>query len=153
MTTNSFTLYRIISGIILSENKILLVKNKDEVSNFHWSIPGGVVEKGESLKEALYREVREEVGLKVTDMNLAYIHESYIPEFSAHTLVTAFNVEVENYIPKINDPDGEIVDIQWVDMNKIENFITNETILRPLKDWLTNGKNLCKYYYDQNIKW
>jgi 8-oxo-dGTP diphosphatase len=150
---NSFPLYRIVSGIILSDNKLLLVQNRDESSNYIWGIPGGVVEKGESLKDALCREIKEEAGLDVVDMNLAYIHESYILDLSAHCIVTAFKVEVENNTPAMNDPDGEVVDIQWVHVDQVDQYITNLAVLRPLKEWLTNGNKGCQYFFDEHLVW
>lgn len=48
--------------VLNEEQKILLVKHTYQP---HWYIPGGGVKKGESVKAALLRELREEVGLTV----------------------------------------------------------------------------------------
>lgn len=71
----NLTLYRIVSGIVIIDNKILIVKNKND-DKFLWSLPGGLVENGETLQEAIYRELNEEVGLIVNQLELAYVHES-----------------------------------------------------------------------------
>jgi 8-oxo-dGTP pyrophosphatase MutT (NUDIX family) len=52
-------------AIVLNENnQVLLVKHTYQP---HWYIPGGGVKKGESIKAALLRELKEEVGLVTTD--------------------------------------------------------------------------------------
>ncbi len=49
-----------IYGVIIQENKVLLTRQWDG-----YSFPGGAVEKGEDMYEALVREIREETGLEV----------------------------------------------------------------------------------------
>lgn len=52
-----------VDAIIEEDDKILLVHRKNDPQG--WALPGGFVEKGETLKEACRREVYEETGLKV----------------------------------------------------------------------------------------
>lgn len=66
------------AGALIFNNKkeILLIKStyKD-----HWTLVGGVVDENESPKEALIREIKEEIGLKITRLDfvmVAYYHES-----------------------------------------------------------------------------
>lgn len=54
-----------VGAIIFRENRVLLVRRGREPAYGKWSFPGGLVELGESLEEAVWREVREEVGLEV----------------------------------------------------------------------------------------
>ena len=54
-----------VGGIIFRDESVLLVKRAQEPSKGQWSLPGGVVELGETLKEALMREIMEEVSINV----------------------------------------------------------------------------------------
>ncbi len=54
-----------VGAIIFQENRVLLAQRGRPPAYGKWSLPGGVVELGESLKNAVQREVLEEVGLTV----------------------------------------------------------------------------------------
>lgn len=54
-----------VGAVIVGEGKVLLVKRKYEPLKGQWSLPGGMVEIGETLEAALAREMLEETGLRV----------------------------------------------------------------------------------------
>ena len=54
-----------VGGVIIDGDCVLLVKRANEPLKGEWSLPGGVVEAGETLEAALAREVREETSLDV----------------------------------------------------------------------------------------
>jgi len=54
-----------VGGIIFDKESFLLVKRNREPAMGQWSLPGGVVELGETLEEALKREINEEVSIEV----------------------------------------------------------------------------------------
>ena len=64
-----------VTGILIENGKILLVKQKvNEKRN--WSLPGGKLERGETLEEGIIREMKEETGLDVEILKLLYICDS-----------------------------------------------------------------------------
>ena len=70
----------VVKGIIFDEQqkRILLLKrsDKEDIGIGTWEGVGGAVEEGESLEEALCREIQEEAGLSVKVDKLAYV--SYV---------------------------------------------------------------------------
>jgi len=54
-----------VGAIVVKAGKVLLVRRRTEPSRGLWSLPGGAVKRGEELREAVAREVREECGIDV----------------------------------------------------------------------------------------
>ena len=60
------------TGIVIEDDQILLL-NQDTEGPRSWSLPGGKVEDGESLSQALVREMLEETGVEVEVGRLLYV--------------------------------------------------------------------------------
>jgi mutator protein MutT len=59
-----------VGAVIVDEGRVLLVRRGNEPMKGHWTLPGGLVELGEGLLNAVVREVREETGLNVEVVEL-----------------------------------------------------------------------------------
>ena len=73
-----------VSAGIFRDGKILLVRRAREPSKGVYTFPGGRVEFGESLMEALAREVREETGLMIEVIGLAGFREALPAKTGGH---------------------------------------------------------------------
>jgi mutator protein MutT len=62
-----------VGGIIFQDDSVLLVKRAGEPAAGQWSIPGGVVDTGETLSNAVVREVWEETNIRVAPLVLVKI--------------------------------------------------------------------------------
>jgi mutator protein MutT len=69
-----------VGAIIVEANRVLLVRRMNPPLQGEWSIPGGLVELGETTREAVVREVREETGLETEPVELIEVFERILPD-------------------------------------------------------------------------
>ena len=130
------------SGVIVfhkntSENlEILLIRNK---KSGQWGFAKGRVENNETLVETAIREVKEEVGLELSNLKEDLCYESnYVDDCNNKKNVVYFIKEVKKFKPKLND---EIDDYQWVSLEKafeILLFPELKEIIKKLKSEISN---------------
>jgi 8-oxo-dGTP diphosphatase len=93
-------------GILRRDSEILLVEQMWDAPLPVWALPGGAVEPGEIVTEALVREFREETGLTVEEIGpLAYFSEVDDGFERHHGLVFAFEIARWSGSIAIDDPD------------------------------------------------
>ncbi len=68
-----------VGALIFEGAEILLVERAKEPLKGYWSLPGGIVETGEKLEDAIRREVREETGLEIDSLAMFEIFERIMP--------------------------------------------------------------------------
>ena len=69
-----------VGALIFEGRELLLVERAKEPLKGYWSLPGGVVEAGEKLEDAIRREVREETALEIEALAMFEIFERIIPD-------------------------------------------------------------------------
>jgi len=64
-----------VGAVVVRDGRVLLVRRGSEPLKGHWTLPGGLLEVGESLREGVAREVKEETGLEVEPIELVELLE------------------------------------------------------------------------------
>jgi 8-oxo-dGTP diphosphatase len=84
-----------VAGICRDKKGRLLLVNHKKNGRSYWLIPGGGVEYGETLHQALRREFMEELSLKVTKVgDMVFMHDTIYPDGKRHILNLYFLVNV-----------------------------------------------------------
>lgn len=106
----------IVSVAIHENGRMLLVQEGKEFCRGLWSLPGGRVEQGESLLDAVVREAREETGYEVRITVMTRVLR-YVGQGGFHCVRFNFVGEIAGGRPSVDG--GEILDIRWVDLDRV----------------------------------
>jgi len=77
-----------VEAIISKDNSLLFLRRQNSPAKGQWWFPGGRIRKGETLGEALYREVKEETGLEVIKSELINVYSRIFDE--RHDITIAY---------------------------------------------------------------
>jgi len=114
-----------VGALIVHEGKLILVKRGVEPAKGKWSIPGGAVELGERIRDALIREVKEECGLNVeialeTPMDaIDNITAGKDGHLQYHYVLLQFLVQLKGGTLK---PASDAADAKWVPLDEVEKY-------------------------------
>ena len=118
----------VVITLIHKGDSILLARRTDPGFNHFWSVVAGFVEAGESLENAVQREINEEVGIKVK--NIRFIASQQWP--FPNNLMAGFYAEYESGTIK---PDGEeIGEAGWFTKDELPRIPSKVSIARQLID-------------------
>lgn len=112
----------IADAVIIEDHKVLLVQQRKASAYGLWGLPGGHIEPGETPKEAVLREIQEELGLPLQQCTPLGVFREQVEEgtLELHTFTGAISGE-------ISIPEHELMAYEWIDVNSLAQF---EGVLR-----------------------
>lgn len=121
-------------GAVVSDQagRIVVVRRRNAPSAGRWSLPGGRVEPGETLVEAVRREVLEETGLMVAVHGL--IGRIDIPDGDDTYDVSDYAATVRGTPPPLVGGD-DALDARWVTQGEVADLDTSPGLLDTLEQW------------------
>jgi 8-oxo-dGTP diphosphatase len=141
-----FIRVRVAAIIRNQKNEILLVEQrKDPAKPSYFLLPGGGVEFGENLVEALQRELKEEINFVAEKLKFSFIQDLIDPNFQKHLIQIVFETECSNdFVFQSNDP--SILSISFHPESKL-----NHLDIRPEIHGVSLDKLDQQYYQSKWI--
>jgi len=116
-----------VSAAIIRDGKVLLVRRARKPALHLYTLPGGAVETGETLTDAVVREVREETAMSIEPVALAGHREVIARDgqgrVERHFVILSFAARWLSGEPDLSE---ELDDACWVDPAEIGGYLTTE---------------------------
>jgi ADP-ribose pyrophosphatase YjhB (NUDIX family) len=116
-----------VSAAVIRNGHVLIVRRARSPAEGLFTLPGGVVESGETLREAIIREVREETSLAIEPVALAGYREAIVRDadnrIARHFVIIAFAARWISGEPALND---ELAEACWLRPAEIAGLRTTE---------------------------
>lgn len=119
-----------VGAVAVDEGRLLLIRRGHGPAAGEWSVPGGRVELGETLAEAVVRELLEETGLEGVCGELVGWVERIDPEY--HHVILDFHADVLDPVPIAAGDDA--VEARWVPLEDVAELSLVEGLAEFLAD-------------------
>lgn len=133
-----------VAGLVTNhKNEVLLVKNPRR----GWEFPGGMVEPGETLQEALIREIFEESGIHVAITGFIGVYKN----IESDIVNLDFCCKYESGIPTTSD---ESLEVGWFQMDKVIDMMENPLYEVRIKNMISKSSNMfCYAFRKEPFQW
>ncbi|MBS7633999.1 NUDIX hydrolase [Candidatus Bathyarchaeota archaeon] len=125
-----------VGAVIQLNDQILLIRRANDPGKGLWSIPGGLVEAGETLREAAKREVEEETGVAVEIGDLLDVIENIVRDESGrvkfHYILVDFKAKPLSESIDIT-PSSEALEAGWFTPEEIRKLPLTQTARKLLR--------------------
>ena len=130
-----------VAGILIEDNKILLIQHHKNNKKY-WLIPGGGNDWGETTKEALIREYKEETNMDIEVDEFLFFSETISPDKKRHVLNLFYKIYRNNKddsIIKLGE-EAVLTDLKFVTKEELETMIIYPNIKENLLKLMNNEK-------------
>ncbi len=123
-----------VGALIFRGGSILLVERGREPLKGFWSLPGGLVETGEKLEDAVKREIREETGLRIQPLPAFEIFQRIITDASGRA---EYHYVLIDYVCKVVGgklcAGDDVSRVEWVRRARLGDYILTEGTLAVIQ--------------------
>ncbi|MGH9758790.1 MAG: NUDIX hydrolase [Candidatus Acidiferrales bacterium] len=122
-----------VGGVVISDGRTLLIRRSGPPLQGEWSIPGGTLETGETLREGVRRELREETGVDVRVGEMIEVFERIFSDAQGrpqyHFVILDFLCE---FVGGAAQAASDVIDVAWAAEDELEGFRLTPTALHVI---------------------
>ena len=120
-----------VDGAITKNNEILLIKRKNDPFRNKWALPGGFVEYGEKVEDAVKREIKEETGFNTKIKRLIGVYSDPKRDPRGHTVSIVYTLDIIDGEIKSGD---DACDAKFFDFRNLpELSFDHEKIIKDIR--------------------
>jgi 8-oxo-dGTP diphosphatase len=122
-----------VGGVVIAEGRTLLIRRGSAPLEGQWSIPGGMLELGESIVEGVRRELAEETGLEVRVLGLIEVFERIIPGEGGRT---RYHFVILDYLCEMISGKAkaasDVTDVAWAREEELDKYSLTDIAARVI---------------------
>ncbi|MCU1306391.1 MAG: hydrolase [Acidobacteriaceae bacterium] len=126
-----------VGAVILDGRRVVLVRRGTEPLKGEWSLPGGGLELGETLRQGVAREVVEETGLQVEVLDVAGVFDRILPDSNGRP---QFHYVLIDYVCRVQGGElraaGDVTDARWVSEDELVDYRLADSTERLIRQVL-----------------
>ena len=126
-----------------NSNKVLLIKRKKDPFKDYFSLPGGFVNEGEKVEDAVRREAEEELLVKVEPIDILGVYSDPHRDPRGHIMSITFIVKIMSGELKAGDG---VEEVKWIGTNNLGNIKIGFDHLKILSDYEKWKNNRGTYW-------
>jgi 8-oxo-dGTP diphosphatase len=128
-----------VDAILQRDSKVLMIRRKKDPFKDQLALPGGFVNEGETVEDAVKRETKEETSLEVEPMEILGVYSDPRRDPRKHVMTVVFVCII---IRGSGNAADDATSIEWVELADTESKqigFDHVTILRDYKKWKMSG--------------
>ena len=126
--------------IVQRDSKVLMIKRKKDPFKGYLALPGGFVNEGETVEEAMKREAKEETSLEIEPVDILGVYSDPRRDPRKHSMSTVF---VGIIVDGKDIAGDDAASIEWVELDQIEKqqqmAFDHLQMIKDYKNWRSSG--------------
>jgi ADP-ribose pyrophosphatase YjhB (NUDIX family) len=131
-----------VGGVVVRNGRVVLVRRAKAPRMGEWSIPGGMLELGEKLRDGVAREIEEETGLKVKSEEVLDVFDSIVTDADGKT---QYHYVLVDYLCSVTGGElraaSDVSEARWATLEEALSLVKREITVGVIRKGLGTARD------------